>query len=182
VRGTNLWRADLSEANLSGANLSGADLMGAQLVTADLSGADLSGGILIIASLVHTDLTGADLTGCHVYGISAWDLKLERTKQQNLVITRNGEPEITVDNIEVAQFIYLMLNNQKIRDVIDTISRSVLHFYGRETVGTAAPRVNRRALSDAADVEQRGRRSCNGSVQCGPVAANGFCAAGKSCK
>jgi hypothetical protein len=32
-----------------------------------------------------------------------------------------------VDNIEVVQFIYLMLNNQKIRDVIDTItSKAVL--------------------------------------------------------
>ena len=36
-----------------------------------------------------------------------------------LVITRWDEPTITVDNIEVAQFIYLMLHNQKIRDVID---------------------------------------------------------------
>src|SRR5215207_2029801 len=33
-----------------------------------------------------------------------------------------GEPEITVDNIEVAQFVYLLLHNEKIRDVIDTIT------------------------------------------------------------
>jgi len=36
---------------------------------------------------------------------------------QNLVITPEDEPEITVDNIEVAQFIYALLHNQKIRDV-----------------------------------------------------------------
>ena len=36
-------------------------------------------------------------------------------------------PRFTVDNIEVAQFIYLLLHNQKIRDVIDTItSKTVL--------------------------------------------------------
>ena len=64
---------------------------------------------------MSTDLTGADLTGCRIYGVSAWGLKLEGAKQQNLVITHENEPEITVDNIEVAQFIYLMLNNQKIR-------------------------------------------------------------------
>jgi hypothetical protein len=29
-------------------------------------------------------------------------------KQQNLVITPHGEPAVTVDNIEVAQFIYLI--------------------------------------------------------------------------
>jgi len=37
------------------------------------------------------------------------------------------EPRITIDNIEVAQFIYLLLHNEKIRDVIDTItSKAVL--------------------------------------------------------
>ena len=71
-----------------------------------------------------TDLRGADLTGCHIHGVSAWRLKLDsRTKQKNLVITYRDEPEITVDNIEVAQFVYLLLHNEKIRDVIDTIGK-----------------------------------------------------------
>jgi hypothetical protein len=63
------------------------------------------------------DLTSADLTGCRIFGVSAWRLKLDGTKQQNLIITPSNEPEITVDNIEVAQFIYLLLHNEKIRDV-----------------------------------------------------------------
>jgi uncharacterized protein YjbI with pentapeptide repeats len=55
---------------------------------------------------VDTDLTKADLTGCRIYGVSAWNLKLEGAKQQNLIITSESEPVITVDNIEVAQFVY----------------------------------------------------------------------------
>jgi hypothetical protein len=82
---------------------------------------------------VETDLTGADLTSCHIYGVSAWGLKLERSKQQNLVITRENEPEITVDSIEVAQFVYLMLHNEKIRDVIDTITSKAVLILGRFT-------------------------------------------------
>jgi hypothetical protein len=82
---------------------------------------------------VNTNLTGAHLTGCHIYGVSAWNLKTERAKQENLVITSENEPAITVDNIEVAQFIYLMLNNQKIRDVIDTITSKVVLILGRFT-------------------------------------------------
>jgi hypothetical protein len=55
------------------------------------------------ATLIDTDLTDADITGCRIHGVSAWGLKLKRTKQQNLVITPPDEPEITVDNIEVAR-------------------------------------------------------------------------------
>jgi hypothetical protein len=56
--------------------------------------------------------------------VSVWDITVDdRTNQQNLVITPGGdEAVITVDNIKVAQFIYLLLNNQEIRDVIDTIN------------------------------------------------------------
>jgi len=100
---------------------------------ANLSSADLRGANLQCVSLVDADLTDADLTGCRIYGVSAWGLKLERTKQQNLVVTRDDEPAITVDNIEVAQFIYLMLYNQKIRDVIDTITSKAVLILGRFT-------------------------------------------------
>ena len=123
-----LQHADLSGAKLVGANLIRANLIEAKLAEADLVGADLRG-----AALVHTDLTGADLTGCHVFGVSAWGVTLNRAKQQNLVITQEDEPAITVDNIEVAQFIYLMLHNQKIRDVIDTITSKAVLILGRFT-------------------------------------------------
>jgi uncharacterized protein YjbI with pentapeptide repeats len=121
--------AVLRRADLNGANLSQADLFWANLREASLCGADLE-----TATLVNTDLTGADLTGCRIHGVSAWRLKLESTtKQQNLVITAENEPEITVDNIEVAQFIYLMLHNEKVRDVIDTITSKAVLILGRFT-------------------------------------------------
>ena len=83
---------------------------------------------------MSTDLTGADLTGCLIYGVSAWRLKLAtKTKQQNLVITYPNEPAITVDNIEIAQLIYLLLRNEKIRDVIETIASMAMLILGRFT-------------------------------------------------
>jgi hypothetical protein len=136
--GANLVRADLHSANLSEvrldkANLSEANLRGANLTSVDLSEAFLTGANLRYAALVETDFTNADLTGCYVYGISAWGLKLGGATQRNLVVTREDEPKITVDNIEVAQFVYLLLNNQKIRDVIDTITSKVVLILGRFT-------------------------------------------------
>jgi uncharacterized protein YjbI with pentapeptide repeats len=133
LRGANLGGADLIEADLRGADLTGADLRGADLLMANLSRADLTGAILDRATLVDTDLTDADLTGCRIYGVSAWGLKLDGAKQQNLIITPENEPEITVDNIEVAQFIYLLLHNEKIRDVIDTIGKKGVLLLGRFT-------------------------------------------------
>src|SRR5262249_28643863 len=62
-------------------------------------------------------------------------LKLDGAKEQNLVITDEDEPAITVDNIKVAQFIYLLLHNEKIREVIDTIGKKGVLLLGRFTEG-----------------------------------------------
>lgn len=140
----------INAGHLSVADFSKADLSGANLSTACLVGANLRGANLQGAALVDTDLTDADLTGCCIYGVSAWGLRLEGTKQQNLVITRADEPEITVDNIEVAQFIYLLLHNQKVRQIIDTITSKVVLILGRFTL-------QRKAVLDALREELRRR-------------------------
>jgi hypothetical protein len=139
----NLSRAKLTEANLSRAklteaNLSRATLTEAKLNWANLRRANLRGANLQASTLLDADFTDADLTGCRIYGVSAWGLKLERTKQQNLVITRADEAEIAVDDIEVAQFIYLLLHNEKIRDVIDTIGKKSVLLLGRFNEGRIA--------------------------------------------
>jgi hypothetical protein len=133
LREADLREVDFREANLSGADLSGANLSGANLIRADLSGAVVCEANLFCSQLVDNDLTGADLTGCRIYGVSAWNLKLEGAKQQSLVITDGDEPEITVDNIDVAQFIYLLLHNEKVRDVIDTVAKKAVLILGRFT-------------------------------------------------
>jgi uncharacterized protein YjbI with pentapeptide repeats len=131
--GANLWEANLTGTNLGGADLYGVNLAGARLLTANLKEANLKEANLQGATLIDTTLADADLTGCRIYGVSAWGLKLERAKQQDLIITPAGEPEITVDNIEVAQFIYLLLHNEKVRDVINTITSKAVLILGRFT-------------------------------------------------
>ena len=109
----NLRRAHLSRANLAGANLTGANLSAAELWNSNLRGVNLTGARLASAQLIKTDLRDATLTGSRVYGASVWDIKVnDDTKQQNLIITAGDQPVITVDNIKVAQFIYLLLNNE----------------------------------------------------------------------
>jgi len=83
--------------------------------------------------LIETNLREATLTECLIYGISVWNVDLEGATQDSLVITNFGEPTITVDNLKIAQFIYLLLNNKEIRDVIDTIAKKAVLILGRFT-------------------------------------------------
>ena len=81
-------------------------------------------------SFVKSDFSNTVLDGCRVYGISSWNLNLDNSEQRNLVITKKNEPEITVDNIELAQFLYLMINNENLRNIINTITSKVVLILG----------------------------------------------------
>jgi hypothetical protein len=130
---TVLSGAYLNNANFSGASLRRAYLNRAYLSGANLSKADLSKANLARATLVETDLTGATLKDCLVYGISVWKVQLQGAIQEDLIITSNDESTIKVDNLKIAQFIYLLLDNEEIRDVIDTIAMKAVLILGRFT-------------------------------------------------
>jgi hypothetical protein len=127
LRKADLWRAFLRRTNFREADLRGADLSGADLHGADLSGANLCGANLTQATLVATMLENAVLSDCRIYGTSVWDAKGKLRAQDGLVITPPEQPTITVDDLEVGQFIYLLLNREKLRNVLTTItSKAVL--------------------------------------------------------
>jgi hypothetical protein len=84
--------------------------------------------------------------------VSAWDVKLDRAVQRNLIITPPNQPTIEVDNLEMAQFIYLIVNEQKIRQVIDSIKSKLVLILGRFTP-------ERKAVLEAIRQELR-KRGC----------------------
>ena len=75
-------------------------------------------------------------------------MELKGAVQRDLVITRDDQPDVTVDNIEVAQFVYLLLHNEKIRSIIDTITSKMVLILGRFTP-------ERKAVLDALREELR---------------------------
>lgn len=126
LTGANLSRANLRGANLAEANLSRANLSGAMLGRAHLNRANLTAAVL-----VETDLTNTDLTGCSIYGMSAWHLRLsEGTRQRNLVVTPEDEPEVTADGLEVAQFLYMMLHNKQVLSIVNSITSKIVLILG----------------------------------------------------
>ena len=153
----NFRRATLWNTNFENARLPMADFREANLRDAHFKGADLSEANLSGAVLVGTNFDNAILRGCNVYGCSCWNVNLSEADQSNLVIRRGAlefseieeinlyelkdefppdylarlaEPAITVDNLEVAQFIYSLLHNEKIRSLLDTVTSKVVLILG----------------------------------------------------
>jgi uncharacterized protein YjbI with pentapeptide repeats len=142
----NLIDGHLVEANLAGANLSQANLFGADLMGANLSAADMTGATLANAILSSTRIDKAKVSGSLVYAVNAWDLEGEFEEQRDLIITHRGQPIITVDNIKVAQFIYLILNNEEIQNAINALTSRTVLILGRFT--TPARKVILEALKN----------------------------------
>src|SRR5262245_40022085 len=97
----------------------------------------------------RTVVEGAKFTGSKVYGMATWGLRGEPAEQENLIITLDNEQMITVDNLEVAQFIYMLLDHKKIGDVITTIGEKAVLILGRFTK-------ERKAILDAVADSLRG--------------------------
>ena len=147
LRWTRLNGANLTRSSFYGADLSGSDLSGAQMFRSDLRWANLSESVIADANMTDTDLYHADLhsarlrdvdltqarldlatladgeiTRCQIYGISAWDVKLENTVQSELIITQPGEPTIAIDDLDAAQFINLLLHSSVLRDRVADVA------------------------------------------------------------
>jgi len=128
-----LWKADLTSARLGSADLTNADLTMAMLRETDFSGANLEDATLDYALLSETNLRQANLSGCSVCGLSAWNIDLEGANQVNLAITLPTEPTIMVDTLDVAQLLYLLLNNRQLDGVITGITSNMVLILGRFT-------------------------------------------------
>lgn len=136
-------KSHLADTNFTNANLNGANFIRAIVKRVNLSGVNLSRVKFIDTSIVESNLSRAILIGTEmknsnlidsrIYGISVWDLKSENSVQKDLIISKEGEPNLTVDNLEVAQFLYLLLDNKKFRDVIETVTSKSVLILGRFT-------------------------------------------------
>jgi uncharacterized protein YjbI with pentapeptide repeats len=126
--------AVLSRAKLVGTTLRNADLRGTSLRRATLQKADLTNANLRHVSFAEADVTGAKLSGAEVYGAGIWGIKGEPAAQSGLIIQPTFEsPPITVDDLDTAQFLFVLLDNLRIADVIDAASSRTVLILGRFT-------------------------------------------------
>ena len=141
-----LWKSDLSDANLSksicldvefaecklvNTNLQGADLDRTEFGAADLTNTNLQGANLENSSLLGATVEGANFDKCIVYGLSAWDLTGTPKSQKDLIVTPRNQGDVTTDDLEFAQFVYLIYNNKKIRNFMNTLTEKNVLILGR---------------------------------------------------
>ena len=123
--------AILIDANFCDADLREATFIGANCSRANFTRANLSNSSLISANLIEAKVSGANISNSLVYGVNIWGLDGEFKEQNQLFITPEGSSSITVDNIKVAQFVYLILNNKEVRDVLNTLTSKTVLILGR---------------------------------------------------
>jgi uncharacterized protein YjbI with pentapeptide repeats len=127
--------AFLPSANFENANAMSACFAGAQLSFAVFDNANLADADFRAAQLQGASFRNSNLTGAWVHGAGAWDVKLDGAIQKDLVLSPKNlsDGNITVDNLEIAYIVDLMLSNKKFRDVIDTLTTKIVLILGRFT-------------------------------------------------
>ena len=130
---TNFIHSNLNNSSFKKANLQGTNLSDTSLYKTNFKNAKLAGSRLMWAKIIETNFSNADLSNCRVYGASIWNIELEKAIQSNIIITKRDEFDISVDNLEIAQFLYLIISNSKIKSVIETLTSKIVLILGRFT-------------------------------------------------
>jgi len=144
LREATLAHANFHDANLGGAHLNDADLSNANFCRTDLyetdfSDANLTGANLQGVQMVRTNFSGAKVVDCTIYGMSAWNLKLEDVTQGDLKIRYRvqlpddswDQGEFPVGDIELAQLVFLLLDNTRINNFFDQLTSKAVVILSR---------------------------------------------------
>jgi uncharacterized protein YjbI with pentapeptide repeats len=121
----------LRDSNLGGARLHNVKMFGGDLYGSDLSGADIRNSDLSLTSLVSAKLDRTVFSNCRIFGISAWNIRGTPALQEELVITAHDEGRLTVSDLEIAQFIYLLLNYKRLQTVFNAMTERGVLLLGR---------------------------------------------------
>ncbi|MCE9622201.1 MAG: pentapeptide repeat-containing protein [Actinomycetia bacterium] len=155
LRGTVAVGADFAGASLAGSDLSRscfvfAHMPGANLAHCDLTNADFRRTDLTEAQLIGANVEGVDLSGSSVYGINVWSVQGVPSDSTELSISvpfrgistarivdgrvmRPTFNAVTVDNLQLAQFVHYLLSTTELGSLIDLLNSRVVLILGRFT-------------------------------------------------
>jgi uncharacterized protein YjbI with pentapeptide repeats len=125
------FKADLSEADLSEANLEGANFQEAVLERTNLRSANAANANFCFATLLRANLENAILDNCAVYGTSLWEVNLTESRQRDLDIMPAQQPILSVDSLQTAQLVGMLLHHEKARYEVFSITLNTVLVIGR---------------------------------------------------
>jgi uncharacterized protein YjbI with pentapeptide repeats len=131
LKEASFFKSDLSEADLSEADLEGANLQEAVLEKTNLRSANAARANLCFATLLRVNLEGAVLDKCAVYGTSLWDVNMVETRQRDLDIMPAQQPILSVDSLQTAQLVGMLLHHEQARYEVFTITLNTVLVIGR---------------------------------------------------
>lgn len=152
LRGAQLVKARLANAKLDGADMRNANLRGASLREASLRGANLQKAVLRHANLSGADIEGANFDACEIYGTGLWNLRGQPASSRGMRINTSPEPHkprgkplppgdpqtpvrraptLTVDQLDAAQFLFVLLDNPRIGHAFDALNSRIVLILGR---------------------------------------------------
>ena len=124
--------ASLRRCNLSNALLEDTSLREATVIESKLVGTTLRRVDLSHAVFNDVVLEGAELSHVRVYGISAWRPIIDAgTRQSDLIVSPDGEPEVRIDDLALAQLVDLIVRSADVRSVIHEFGRRAVLIVGR---------------------------------------------------
>jgi len=118
-------------ATFSNSIISKASSIASSFFKTDLSQSAFINCNLKGAIFIETNIEQSIFENCNIFGISCWKMIGTPKTMRNLNISDFNENKITLDNLEIAQFLYLLLNNTQIHSVIDNISTKIVLILGR---------------------------------------------------
>lgn len=135
----NFTKTSIAQNLSGGSDFTSSDFTGSKIVLTNLVDCNLQKTKFIDCYLNGSNLSRSNLNesiikNSTIYGVSAWDLSTDGSLQENLTITNHyNDSALTVDDLEIANFIYLITNNNKVANAIDNISTKVVLILGRFT-------------------------------------------------
>lgn len=135
----NLDRANLGSASLAAAEFTRCSFSETSFFQCDLSSVEfndcrLANCDMAHARLVKTRFLGGHLLASSIYGVSVWDVQTTNMHVAELRITPDDQPAVTVDDLDLAQFLYLVLENKRLRGVIEGMTGQMVLILGRFTL------------------------------------------------
>lgn len=121
ITNTKLSYIKIKESNFDGVDFSNSEITNSEILNSNLKR----------TKFINTTITNCHLEDCNIYGASIWNLTTSNTLQKDLLITDSGEQHIYIDDMDLANYIFLVRNDSNLTKIINASTSKFVLILGR---------------------------------------------------